>query len=88
MFLNVLAFLLGALVLYAICQPRREGLSADYTNDESESTMVLAKKNETNIADLKKRVETILAMGDQVTRIQQSCDANTESIKTLVDSCQ
>ena len=88
MFLNVLAFLLGALVLYAICQPAREGLANDYSNDEADSAVALAKKNETNIADLKTRMETLLKLGDQIVQIQQSCDANTKNISALVDSCK
>ena len=84
MFMTLLSILLGALVLYAICWPRREGL----TSDESDATKVLAQKNGTNLADLKTKMDSLLKMSDQVDNIQMACDANTKNISTMVESCK
>jgi hypothetical protein len=85
-----LVLLLGALVLYAICWPTREGLEVpqNETTKEAESTLVLATQNEANLEDLKERMNRLMEIGDQMNRVQQACDANTENINTLVEQCK
>jgi len=85
MFLTVLTLCLGALLLYAVW-PRKEGLAQEYEDEASNATITVVKQNEANIADLKDRMAALQEMGEQVTRIQAACDANTENISTLVES--
>ncbi len=87
MFLTLLTVCLGALLLYAVW-PRKEGLSQEYSDDTSNATMVLVKQNEANISELKDRMAALQEMGEQVIRIQSACDANTQNISSLVDSCK
>ena len=87
MFLTFLTVCLGALLLYAVW-PRKEGLAQAYTDDVSNATMTVVKQNEANIADLKNRMSALQEMGEQVTRIQSACDANTQNISTLLETCK
>jgi hypothetical protein len=84
-----LVLLLGALVLYALCWPTREGMEEE-TEDtqEYEKTLVLATKNEATLDDLKERMVRLMEIGDQMNRVQQANDANTENISTLIDQCK
>jgi len=65
-----------------------EGMDGDpvyapYTQDETD----LLAKNETNLAAMKKQMDAIAALQTTVDSIKSSCDANTENINNLVDSC-
>jgi hypothetical protein len=87
-----LVLFLGALVLYAICWPTREGVSEQYNLSESENAIVLAKKNDANLLDLTSKMDElnkiVLQIRDKMEGVKQSSDANTENINTLVEKCK
>jgi Tfp pilus assembly protein PilN len=56
-----------------------------YENYDDPSCLMLAKKNQTNIDSLKKDVETILALQSKVQTLQNTTDANSKQLKSLVD---
>jgi Tfp pilus assembly protein PilN len=52
--------------------------------DES-TCLALAQKNESNIEDLKKQVDAVLAMQTKFDSLQSTTDANSKQLKSLVD---
>ena len=92
MFLIFVCTALLLLVLYTLWkQPVLENMddtsAPDYTPYTEEESDLLSK-NESNLAALKKQMDTVLALQTQVTSIQSSCDANTQNINTILNSCQ
>ena len=87
MFLIFVCTALLLLVLYTLWKtPVLENMDdtsvpdyTPYTEEESD----LLSKNESNLAALKKQMDTVLALQTQVTSIQSSCDANTQNINTF-----
>ena len=87
-----LVLFLGALVLYAICWPTREGVSEEYNLSESEKAIVLAKKNEANLLDLTSKMDELNKIAnqirDKIDLVKQTSDANTQNITELVNKCK
>jgi len=70
---------LCALVAWLVSQ--RESFES---YDET-TCMSLAQKNESNIVDLKKQVEAVLALQSKFDSLQSTTDANSKQLKSLVD---
>jgi hypothetical protein len=73
-----LIVLLLALLFY---NWKKEG----YENYDEPSCLMLAKKNQTNLDSLKKDVDAILALQNKVQTLQNTTDANSKQLKSLVD---
>ena len=73
-----LIVLLLALLFY---NWKKEG----YENYDEPSCLMLAKKNQTNLDSLKKDVDAILALQTKVQTLQNTTDANSKQLKSLVD---
>ena len=73
-----LIVLLLALLFY---NWKKEG----YENYDEPSCLMLAKKNQTNLDSLKKDVDAILALQSKVQTLQNTTDANSKQLKSLVD---
>ena len=56
-----------------------------YENYDEPSCLTLAKKNQANLDSLKKDVDTILALQSKVQSLQNTTDANSKQLKSLVD---
>jgi Tfp pilus assembly protein PilN len=56
-----------------------------YENYDEPSCLMLAKKNQSNLDSLKKDVDTILALQSKVQTLQNTTDANSTQLKSLVD---
>ena len=56
-----------------------------YENYDDPSCLMLAKKNQSNLVSLKKDVDTILALQSKVQELQNTTDANSKQLKSLVD---
>ena len=69
------------LVLLFIHFWKKEG----YENYDDPSCLMLAKKNQSNLDSLKKDVDTILALQSKVQELQNTTDANSKQLKSLVD---
>ena len=74
-----LIVLLLALLFYNLW--KKEG----YENYDDPSCLMLAKKNQSNLDSLKKDVDTILALQSKVQELQNTTDANSKQLKSLVD---
>jgi|LauGreSuBDMM15SN_2_FD.fasta_scaffold493053_1 Tfp pilus assembly protein PilN len=74
-----LIVLLLALLFYNLW--KKEG----YENYDEPSCLMLAKKNQSNLDSLKKDVEAILALQTKVQTLQNTTDANSKQLKSLVD---
>jgi Tfp pilus assembly protein PilN len=74
-----LIVLLLALLFYNLW--KKEG----YENYDDPSCLTLAKKNQANLDSLKKDVDTILALQSKVQTLQNTTDANSKQLKSLVD---
>lgn len=74
-----LIVLLLALLFYNLW--KKEG----YENYDEPSCLMLAKKNQSNLDSLKKDVDTILALQSKVQTLQNTTDANSKQLKSLVD---
>ena len=74
-----LIVLLLALLFYNLW--KKEG----YENYDEPSCLTLAKKNQANLDSLKKDVDTILALQSKVQSLQNTTDANSKQLKSLVD---
>ena len=74
-----LIVLLLALLFYNLW--KKEG----YENYDEQSCLMLAKKNQSNLDSLKKDVEAILALQTKVQTLQNTTDANSKQLKSLVD---
>ena len=74
-----LIVLLLALLFYNLW--KKEG----YENYDEPSCLMLAKKNQSNLDSLKKDVEAILALQSKVQTLQNTTDANSKQLKSLVD---
>ncbi len=74
-----LIVLLLALLLYNIW--KKEG----YENYDDPSCLTLAKKNQGNLESLKKDVDKMLALQTKVQTLQNTTDANSKQLKSLVD---
>jgi len=74
-----LIVLLLALLFYNLW--KKEG----YENYDDPSCLTLAKKNQANLDSLKKDVDTILALQSKVQSLQNTTDANSKQLKSLVD---
>jgi len=77
----VLCFGLG----YSFLQMRRKEGYEEYSEEQC---LTLAEKNERNIAELEKNFEKIQELIDTVSAIRSQSEANTESIKGLLDNCK
>lgn len=75
-----------ALILLYLFQnrPKREGVT-NYEEYDEQSCLTLATKNQTNIAALQTALDSVLALQDQVTIIENSVSANTTTLQTLTD---
>ena len=96
MLVEVLIFLLSALLVFHIYRATnytvREGAGTytDYedsgdSGDSDSACMTLASKNEDNITWLKSQIDSIAAVGTQLSGMQGSVDNNASTLKTLVD---
>jgi hypothetical protein len=93
MLVEVLILLLSTLLVFHIYRATnytvREGAGtyADYENggDDSSACMTLASQNEDNITWLKSQIDSIAAVGTQLSGMQGSVDNNASTLKTLVD---
>ena len=56
-----------------------------YENYDDPSCLMLAKKNQINLDSLKKDVDVILALQSKVQTLQNTTDANSKQLKSLVD---
>lgn len=74
-----LIVLLLALLFYNLW--KKEG----YENYDEQSCLTLAKKNQANLDSLKKDVDTILSLQTKVQTLQNTTDANSKQLKSLVD---
>lgn len=74
-----LIVLLLALLFYNLW--KKEG----YENYDEPSCLTLAKKNQANLDSLKKDVDAILALQTKVQTLQNTTDANSKQLKSLVD---
>ena len=74
-----LIVLLLALLFYNLW--KKEG----YENYDEQSCLALAKKNQANLDSLKKDVDAILALQTKVQTLQNTTDANSKQLKSLVD---
>ena len=74
-----LIVLLLALLFYNLW--KKEG----YENYDEPSCLMLAKKNQSNLDSLKKDVEAILALQTKIQTLQNTTDANSKQLKSLVD---
>ena len=74
-----LIVLLLALLLYHTW--KKEG----YENYDDPSCLTLAKKNQANLDSLTKNVDAILALQTKVQTLQNTTDANSKQLKSLVD---
>lgn len=71
--------LLLAILLYHTW--KKEG----YENYDDPSCLTLSKKNQANLDSLKKDVDAILALQTKVQTLQNTTDANSKQLKSLVD---
>lgn len=74
-----LIVLLVALLFYNLW--KKEG----YENYDDPSCLMLAKKNQSNLDSLKKDVDAILTLQSKVQSLQNTTDANSKQLKSLVD---
>jgi len=74
-----LIVLLLALLFFHFC--KKEG----YQNYDDPSCLMIAKKNQSNLDSLKKEVDKILALQSKVQELQNTSDANSKQLKSLVD---
>ena len=85
----LIALALGCLVLYTLWRPR---YLEPMENEEDEDFKTYDNndkllQNESNIQVLKEKMDNILSLKEQVETLQVTCDANTESIQGLLDTC-
>ena len=93
MLVEVLILLLSALLVFHIYRATnytvREGAGTytDYENggDDNSACTTLASQNEDNITWLKSQIDSIATVGNQLSGMQGSVDANTSTLKSLVD---
>jgi hypothetical protein len=78
----ILGILLGILILNWM--PRREGATTYQDYDET-SCLALANQNQKNIEALQNDVTNLLALQDKLQAAQNSTDANSKQLNTLVD---
>jgi hypothetical protein len=57
----------------------------NYEDYNEQTCLTLAKKNEDNITSLQNDIKTLLALQDQVTTLQNTSDANTKQLNTIVN---
>ena len=74
-----LIVLLLALLFYNTL--KKEG----YENYNEPSCLTLANKNQANLDSLTKNVDAILALQTKVQTLQNTTDANSKQLKSLVD---
>jgi hypothetical protein len=85
----LIALALGCLVLYTLWRPR---YLEPMENEEDEDFKTYDNndkllQNESNIQVLKEKMDNILSLKEQVETLQVTCDANTQSIQGLLDTC-
>ena len=56
-----------------------------YENYDDPSCLMVAKKNQSNLDSLKKDVDKILTLQSKVQELQNTTDANSKQLKSLVD---
>jgi uncharacterized protein YlxW (UPF0749 family) len=57
----------------------------NYEDYNEQTCLTLAKKNEDNITSLQNDIKTLLALQNQVTTLQNTSDANTKQLNTIVN---
>ena len=88
----LVALALGCLLLYTLWRPQRlETMENENEEEDSEFTTYdnndKLLQNESNIQVLKEKMDNIMSLKEQVETLQVTCDANTQSIQGLLDSC-
>jgi uncharacterized protein HemX len=77
----ILVALLATLVVLHFLTRRKES----YENYDETSCLQLATKNQDNLKSLKKDVDTLLELQSKVQALQNSTDANSKQLSSLVD---
>lgn len=78
----IIVFLLGW-IIFSLSQHSRDGFSFQkYDEDDS---MILAKQNEGNLSTLKKQLDPLNTLNEQVKNLQQLAESNQKQISTLTN---
>jgi len=73
--------LLLSLLFFHFYLSKKEG----YENYDEQTCLMLAKKNQSNLDSLKKDVDALLALQNKVQTLQNTTEANTKQLKSVVD---
>jgi Tfp pilus assembly protein PilN len=57
----------------------------NYEDYNEQTCLTLAKKNEDNITSMQNDIKTLLALQNQITTLQNTSDANTKQLNTIVN---
>lgn len=86
MFLYIIILLLIIYIFMTFFKKQQiiEG-NTTYTDYSDNDCSILANQNQTNLKSLQEQVDSITALKDQLTQIQNTCDTNTQQIQTLTN---